>query len=132
MQIAKDWRIQRYRYSLIGTECVSCGLHMFPPRDVCLQCTSHDMKEYCFSGNGVIYSFSQLFVPALDHVENTPYIIALVSLDEGPLVVAQLTDVDYGDVEMNMPVEMVTRKLSSDGEKGIIRYAYKFRPKLLC
>jgi uncharacterized protein len=29
-----------------------------------------------------------------------------------------------------MPVEMVTRKLSQDGEEGQILYGYKFRPLL--
>jgi uncharacterized OB-fold protein len=27
-----------------------------------------------------------------------------------------------------MPVEMVTRKLRTDGEEGMIVYGYKFRP----
>jgi uncharacterized OB-fold protein len=29
-----------------------------------------------------------------------------------------------------MPVEMVTRKLYSEGEKGTLVYGYKFRPVL--
>ncbi len=29
-----------------------------------------------------------------------------------------------------MPVEMVTRKLSEQGDEGIIVYSYKFRPQL--
>jgi uncharacterized OB-fold protein len=29
-----------------------------------------------------------------------------------------------------MPVEMVTRKLQADGEKGALVYGYKFRPVL--
>jgi uncharacterized OB-fold protein len=32
-------------------------------------------------------------------------------------------------VEIGMPVEMVTRKIRSDGnERGILVYGYKFRP----
>jgi hypothetical protein len=62
--------------------------------------------------------------------EYTPYTVALVKLAEGPLVTAQLTDVDTGDVSIGMPVEMVTRKLSQDGDEGQIVYGYKFRPLL--
>lgn len=29
-----------------------------------------------------------------------------------------------------MPVEMVTRRLRSDGERGMLVYGYKFRPLL--
>ncbi len=44
---------------------------------------------------------------------------------------AQLADLGGQKVEIGMPVEMVTRKLRSDGdERGIIVYGCKFRPLL--
>ena len=56
--------------------------------------------------------------------------MALVKLEEGPIVTAQLTDMDEGELSIGMPVEMVTRKLRTDGEEGMIVYGYKFRPVL--
>jgi hypothetical protein len=45
------------------------------------------------------------------------------------MVTAQLTDVDNDQVQIGMPVEMVTRKMRNDGdERGLIVYGYKFRP----
>ena len=46
------------------------------------------------------------------------------------MVTAQLTDISDEDVEIGMPVEMVTRKLREEGEGGEIVYGYKFRPVL--
>jgi hypothetical protein len=47
------------------------------------------------------------------------------------MVTAQLTDLGDRAVEIGMPVEMVTRKVRSDGdERGMIVYGYKFRPVL--
>jgi hypothetical protein len=61
--------------------------------------------------------------------EQAPYTIALVKLQEGPMVTAQLTDLGDETVHIGMPVEMVTRKIRNDGdERGIIVYGYKFRP----
>jgi uncharacterized OB-fold protein len=37
--------------------------------------------------------------------------VALVKLDEGPMITAQLTDLGEQPVEIGMPVEMVTRKM---------------------
>ena len=37
---------------------------------------------------------------------------------------------DPDEVTIGMPLEMVTRKLRTDGEKGVIIYGYKFRPVL--
>ena len=40
-----------------------------------------------------------------------------------------MTDLGDEDVKIGMPVEMVTRRLRSDGdERGILVYGYKFRP----
>ena len=61
--------------------------------------------------------------------QNAPYTVAIVALDEGPMVTAQLTDLGEEPVQIGMPVEMVTRKLREDVEKkGILVYGYKFRP----
>jgi uncharacterized protein len=55
----------------------------------------------------------------------------LVKLEEGPMVTAQLTDLEKGQVQIGTPVEMVTRRLREDGnERGMIIYGYKFRPLL--
>jgi hypothetical protein len=58
-------------------------------------------------------------------------VVALVRLAEGPLVAAQLTDVEGEKIEIGMPVEMVTRRVRDDGDKGTIVYGYKFRPVIV-
>ena len=60
-----------------------------------------------------------------------PYTVALVKLEEGPMVTAQLTDVDENEVNIGMKVEMVTRKLREEGNDGQIVYGYKFRPLMV-
>jgi uncharacterized OB-fold protein len=82
-----------------------------------------------FSGRGTVYSYTTVLSAPEGFAEQAPYSIALVELDEGPLVTAQLTDLDE-EPEIGMRVEMVTRKLRTDGAEGIIVYGYKFRPIL--
>jgi hypothetical protein len=82
------------------------------------------------SGRGEVYSFSTMYNAPHGYEEQKPYTIALVRLEEGPMVTAQLTDVDNADVRIGMPVEMVTRKLREEGAEGQIIYGYKFRPVL--
>ena len=87
-------------------------------------------EEVTFSGRGTVYSYTIVLNAPEGFEEQAPYTIALVQLDEGPMVTAQLTDLE-GEPEIGMRVEMVTRKLRTDGEAGIIVYGYKFRPFLL-
>jgi uncharacterized OB-fold protein len=82
------------------------------------------------SGRGEVYSFSTMYNAPHGFEEQKPYTIALVKLDEGPMVTAQLTDVDSADVHIGLRVEMVTRKLREEGAEGQIIYGYKFRPVL--
>ena len=63
------------------------------------------------SGRGEVYSYSTMYNVPVGYEEQKPYTVALVKLEEGPLVTAQLTDVDAVDVTIGMRVEMVTRKL---------------------
>lgn len=76
---------------------------------------------------GSVYSFTIVTDPPESFKEQTPYLLAWIQLDNGSMITAQLTDVDE-DIEIGMRVEMVTRKLRTEGESGVIVYGYKFRP----
>jgi hypothetical protein len=71
------------------------------------------------------------YLAELTEYTKSEIIGAIVKLEEGPLVTAQLTDVDNGKVSIGQKVEMVTRKLREDGERGMLVYGYKFRPGLI-
>ena len=130
MSIPRHWRLQNQRYSMVGEVCNQCGVKLFPPRDVCPECSKPAYEPFTFSGNGRIYSYSTIYQPPAGYEEFVPYTVAMVELDEGPLVTAQLTDVEQDEIEIGMPVEMVTRKLREEGEDGLIVYGYKFRKSL--
>lgn len=86
-------------------------------------------ERFQFAGTGSVYSFTTLTEPPEGFEDQAPYTLALVKLDEGPMVTAQLTDLD-GPAQIGDRVEMVTRKLTTEGQKGMIIYGYKFRKML--
>jgi len=83
-------------------------------------------EQFTFAGTGEVYSFTTVQEPPQGFEEQAPYVLALVKLDEGPIVTAQLTDMD-GTIQIGDKVEMVTRKLTTEGSQGVIIYGYKFR-----
>ena len=128
-EIARHWRLKSQRYQLVGEVCPNCNNKMFPPRDVCPECSDSSFQpDFKFSGRGEVYSHTTVHNPPQGYQEMSPYTVALVKLEEGPLITAQLTDVSNDEVKIGMPVEMVTRKLQTQGEEGLIVYGYKFRP----
>ncbi len=79
-----------------------------------------------------MFSYTTIYEAPSGFDSTAPYTVALVKLEEGPMVTAQLTDLGDQPVEIGMPVEMVTRKMRNDGdERGVIVYGYKFRPSKL-
>jgi hypothetical protein len=87
---------------------------------------SAQTERFQFAGTGEVYSFTTLTEPPEGFEEQAPYTLALIKLDEGPMVTAQMTDLD-SPVQIGDRVEMVTRKLTTEGPKGMIVYGYKFR-----
>lgn len=130
MEISRNWRLQKQRYGLVGEVCEHCGSKIFPPRDVCPECAEEAKTPYQFSGKGEIYSFTTVFDAPHGYEEQAPYTVAIVKLEEGPLVTAQITDTDNNKVEIGQKVEMITRRLREDGDRGMLVYGYKFRPEM--
>ena len=124
------WRLKQQRYALVGEVCPHCAYRIFPPRDICPDCGEDARDIYKFSGRGKGYSHTTVYQAPAGPSENAPYPVAIVRLEEGPLVTAQLTDLGEEPVKIGTPVEMVTRKLGADGDRGMLVYGYKFRPTL--
>src|SRR5262245_35869095 len=110
MDLAKHWRQRAARYRLEGQRQRTTGAVRFPT-EPSVGGTAVLWEPYALSGAGTIYSFSVVRQPPEGYEEQAPYVLALVRLAEGPLITAQLTDCDPQDVTIDMPVEVVTRRL---------------------
>ncbi len=124
MSVPESWRLKKRRYSLIGVRCTACNTLFFPPRSVC-SCGSENTEPYCFSGLGAVVSYTIIHVAPSGFENNTPYTIALVKLDEGPVITAEIVGVE--NVVIGMRVRSVFRRLQKD-ETGVISYGFKFTP----
>ena len=129
MRLPRYHRLRRPLYRLEGGRCLACERLLFPTRLLCPSCGG-DIEPFRFRGTGRVYSFSRMSQAPRGFGELAPYTVAMIELDEGPLVMAQLTDVDGLEISIGMAVEMVTRKIQEHAEHGYIVYGYKFRPLL--
>ena len=133
MTVAKIWRKIPEYYNLIGKKCPECSELIFPQRDVCTKCGCFELEEYKFNGKGKIVTFSIIRTPSNDPdaieyaARNTPYALAVIKLDEGPMLTTEIVDCNFEDIEIGKEVEVVFRKILEKGEKGVIQYGYKFR-----
>lgn len=102
---------------LMLPKCGECGHTFFYPRVLCPKCQSRSIQWVQASGKGTLHSFGighQSFNKAFK--APTPYILALVQLDEGPRMMSNLINVapDPKVVKCDMPVEVVFHQLTGD------------------
>ena len=129
--LALHWRLLQPRYNLCGTKCGTCGDHFFPPRNICPNCRRKSkIESFKFSGKGKVYSYTVVRAPPTGFEYQKPYLVAVIELVEGARLTSQVVDCTPDDIEIGMDVEMTFRKIIADDDAGIIRYGYKFRPKM--
>ena len=129
--VARFWREIPQRYNFIGNQCGACERIFFPPMEACPTCRRRSlgkMKEYKLQGKGEIVAYTIIHVAPEDFEEQVPYPVAVIQLEEGPRVTAQIVDCDIEEVKIGMKVEATFRRINEDGYTGAIYYGYKFKP----
>jgi uncharacterized protein len=95
---AHELRLQR---------CRACGSFQFPPQVLCRACLAEELDWTATSGQATVYSFVVQHRPATPaFVDDLPYVVAVVELDEGPLLLTNIIDCAPDQVEVGMPVEV--------------------------
>ena len=129
--VPRFWREIPQRYNLIANQCGVCNRVYFPPRESCPYCrrkSMDKMKTIKLSGKGEIVTYTIIHDAPEQFEGQAPYPIAIIKLDEGPSLTAQIVDCDNKDVKIGMKVQSTFRKIQEDGSVGAIYYGYKFKP----
>jgi len=129
--VPRFWREIPQRYNLIANQCGSCNKVYFPPREVCPYCRRESMgkmKELKLKGTGTVITYTIIYTAPESFIGQVPYPIAIIELDEGPKITAQIVDCEIDDVKIGMKVKSTFRKIQEDGYIGAIHYGYKFKP----
>jgi uncharacterized protein len=81
--------------------CAACNRAHWYPRAVCPFCASENVEWREASGKGTIYTFS-----VMRRVKE-PYVIAHVTLAEGPTMLTNIVACDADTVRIGLPVTVV-------------------------
>ena len=121
------WRLIPQRYNLVGSECETCKTAFFPNRQFCPACRRKGkIIDKRFSGKGEVFSYTIIHAAPRGFEYRKPYALAIIKLEEGPKLTAQIVDCDLKDVEIGSKVKKVFRRIEVHGGEGIIKYGYKF------
>jgi len=114
---------------LVGGQCRVCGTAQFPRSRICVNpnCGATDSQDpYGFSEReGTVLSWSADF---LSYSPAPPNHYGMITFAEGGRMMADITDVDQGDVESGRKMRMVFRIKDFDEKRHFRRYFWKAAP----
>lgn len=106
------WRAAQQE-KLIIQKCADCGKSIFIPRLVCPGCFSNNIDWIEASGKGTVYTFTVVANNAPSaFLEDMPYVIAVVRLEEGVQMLSNIVDCDPEKVHCDMPVQVAFKEIS--------------------
>jgi hypothetical protein len=104
---------------LLLRKCARCAHLHHPPGPMCPRCHSMEWETQAASGRGTIHSFVIVHQPQLPGFDY-PLPVALIDLEEGVRLVANLAGISAAQARIGLPVEVQFLEV----EPGYILYAF--------
>jgi len=103
-------------HKLLIVRCKSCGTNRFPATSYCFNCQSPDFDWVESRGRGKVFSWIVVRhpVPRDVYADDVPYVVALVTLDEGVRMTTNIVDCPPEDVRADMAVQVGFRDVTPD------------------
>lgn len=102
-------------HKLLLQYCVACGKHQFYPRVICANCMSEQLEWREASGRGTVETYTIVTRAVSDaYAADVPYVIALITLEEGPRMMSNVIGCDVESVKCGLAVEVVFERWSDE------------------
>jgi 3-hydroxy-3-methylglutaryl CoA synthase len=119
-----SYREESRNIRLHGKQCKNCStVHTLDLR-VCPHCSAHEnFEDYKLKRSGTINTYTQeYYYPTPE----PPVTMAVIDLEGGGRILAQMTDTNPSNVSVGMKVELTFRKLHQGAQ--FVNYCWKCRP----
>ena len=77
---------------------------------------------------GKILTYSLIRVAPKDFIEQAPYPVVIVKLDDGENMIGQLVDFEKEELKIGRKVIAVLRRIRTENKEEVIPYSIKFKP----
>ena len=113
---------------LMGSRCKKCDTLYAPPRGICPNCYSSDMKWVEMKGKGKLAAYTVIYVGAPIMIQRgfdrkNPYVSGVVELDEGVRVDARIEGIDTTnpeEIKVGTPLKVKYLHYDSEDDKETV------------
>ena len=128
MLTARIWREQKRRYRNEACRCSKCARMHYPPVRVCTACGSRELETVRIAETGKVLTHTAIHVAPPGFTAHVPYVVAVIEMDDGTRIMAQIADVEPEEVKSGIKVRLEFRKIRQEGRSGVICYGHKAVP----
>lgn len=109
---SRTWFDAAAERKLLIQRCKDTGTYQYYPRNHSLKTLSENVEWVEATGKGKLHTYSILHRAGNEEfVDDCPYVLAIVELEEGPRLTSRIVDVPLDTIECDMPVQVVFRDI---------------------
>ena len=105
---------------LLIQRCKDCGSFQHYARPRCLSCNGRNLEMVEAGGRGQIYSFTAVQRSPYEDLPS-PYIVALVRLQEGVVMLSHIVDCSPGEIRCDQEVELKFQEIADGVSVPVFR-----------
>jgi len=114
---------------LMGAKCNKCGYMMLPPRPVCTNCYSKDLRWVELKGQGKLLTYTVIHVAPKQFETLAPYPVGIVKLDQGSHLLGMILGVELDKIKVGMSLTVDFEKPPSSTQTQWPTWPrYNFKP----
>lgn len=101
---------------LMGAECTECGSTLVPPRPMCPQCFSKNLKWKQLRKKGKLVTYTVIHVSPKRFQALTPYAVGIIDLGDGARLPGMIKGLNLGEIEVGVDLQVVFKKQTASDE----------------
>lgn len=111
----------------VGKRCCNCRVYLAGNPIFCLNCSSTEFDPVEFGTEGILRTYTVIYVPPPGWKGETPYILGSVEVPEGIEILTEVIDCPKEKIKIGMKMKLVMRVGGQDVEGNEI-IVHKWQP----
>lgn len=95
---------------LLGAKCSKCGKLLVPPKPMCPECFSKDLKWKELPKQGKLLTYTVIHVSPKKFQQLAPYAVGIIELEEGARLPGMMRNVDLDKIKVGMNLAVYVDK----------------------
>ena len=110
---------------LMAAKCNECGTEILPPKPMCTNCLSTNLRWIELDGTGKLLTYTVIHVAPEQFQDIAPYIVGIIELQNGLRLPGMIRDLKQEDIKIGMSLKIDFEASTSSQWPAWSRYFFK-------